>query len=86
MPTYHFHIEDGGHHPDREGTELPDDDSARIQAARLLGELLKEQPEVFWKDQCLRLTVADERQLTLFVLEVTATASPLAHHGGVRRR
>ena len=85
MPTYHFHTEDGGPHPDREGTELPDDESARIQAARLLGELLKEQPETFWKDQRLSLTVADHRQLTLFVLEVTATASPLAHVDGPRR-
>lgn len=84
MPIYHFHIEDGGRHPDREGSDLPDDEAARLQGARLLGELLKEQPEVFWQDQCLRLTVADASQLTLFVLEVTATASPVAYASGPR--
>ena len=41
MPRYYFHSEDGRRFPDEEGTELPSDDAARLEAVRVLGELLR---------------------------------------------
>ena len=64
--------------PDEEGTVLPSDDAARLEAVRVLGELLREQPELFWAHECFRVTVTDDDGLTLFVLDlgvVTAAAA-----------
>jgi hypothetical protein len=76
MPRFHFHTEDGGTFPDEEGIVLASVADARIQAARMLGEMLKEQPDRFWKDGGLKLTVTDDRGLMLFVLDVATTDAP----------
>ena len=78
MPKYHFHAKDGRTYPDRDGTTLPNDDAARIEAAKVLGDFLREKPDELWADQSFRLTVTDHADLTLFVLEVTVTESPAA--------
>lgn len=59
-----------------------DDESARIEAARVMGELLKEHPAGVWHDEEFRLTVTDEDGVTLFILDVAALRSPAA--GGAR--
>ena len=76
MPRYYFHTEDGRPLQDREGVDLESLAAARREAARALGEILKERSDEFWTDGVLRMRVTDADGLTLFLLEVTATASP----------
>ncbi len=83
MSRFYFHTEDGVAHRDDEGVELRTLADARREAVRVLGEMLKEQPDTFWTDGGLKLTVADEDDLLLFALEVSATVSAA---GGVDLR
>ena len=83
MPRYFFHTEDGRAFHDGDGTRLADDAAARIQAARVLAQLLIERPADVWKDDPFQITVTDERGVTLFSLDITALRSPAA--GGATR-
>jgi hypothetical protein len=76
VPRFYFHTEDGRPLRDREGVELPDLAAARREAARALGEMLKERADEFWSDGLLRMAVSDADGLTLFLVEVTATTAP----------
>jgi hypothetical protein len=68
MPRYHFNIHDGVSSLDEDGTELPDIDAARRQAAQLMGQLLRDDPDMFWNGEEWRLDVTDDRGLVLFSL------------------
>lgn len=81
MPRYHFHCEDGRRLPDPEGTVLPSDDAAKLEAVRVMAELLREDPHLFWAHECFRLTVTDDTNLTLFVLELNSVTAPAASRG-----
>ena len=81
VPRYFFHTQDGRAFHDEEGTPLPNDESARIEAARVMGQLLNEHPSGVWRDEEFRLTVTDEVGVVLFVLDVAALRAPVA--GGV---
>jgi hypothetical protein len=76
MTTYYFHIRDGYDQRDETGAVLPDIAAARRQAVQVLSEMLREQPDRFWRDGQLEVIVADETDLTLFVLNVSATLAP----------
>ena len=76
MPRFHFHTEDGAAYSDEEGIELAGMSDARLQAVRMLGEMLRERPDKFWEDGGLVLTVTDDRGLVLFVLDASATLAP----------
>lgn len=76
MPRFYFHTEDGEPQPDREGLELPDISSARHEATLAVGDLVRERADELWRDGLLRLSVTDRDGLTLFVIDVSATASP----------
>lgn len=78
MPRYYFHAEDGRYFPDEIGSEFPNLDTAKIEAVKILGELLKEDAQDFWKTESMRLTVTNETGLTLFILDTSAIISPLA--------
>jgi hypothetical protein len=81
MPRYHFHTEDGHHHPDPDGLELSDPLSVRTEAIRALGQLVSERHEDFWREGSFRMIVADHTGLTLIILDLTATVSPAMHRG-----
>jgi len=76
MATFYFHIRNGYDQPDEVGEVLPDIAAARRQAVQVLSEMLSEQPDRFWGEGQLEVVVADETNLTLFVLNVTATPAP----------
>ena len=76
MPRFYFHTENGGSHPDEEGVVLSGLDEARHEAARALGEMVRDQPDTFWIQGGLRLTVTDDRGLVLFVLDAVPTIAP----------
>ncbi|MEW5683907.1 MAG: hypothetical protein AB1942_03205 [Pseudomonadota bacterium] len=70
---YFFHTEDGQCFPDEEGSELPDLQSACIEATKALGEFMREKPKAFWEHDCLTLKVADAEGLVLFTLDLSVT-------------
>lgn len=76
MTRYFFHLEDGVSLPDREGTELPDLDAARVQAVKHFGELLRLEPERFWQGEEWTMTVTDADGLTQFSLFFGAVLAP----------
>ena len=78
MPRYFFQTGNGAVEHDVEGTELPDDDAARIEATRTLGQLIDLSPAEFWITGSLSMTVSDEAGMTLFVLDLTGAISPSA--------
>lgn len=70
---YFFHTEDGRRFCDEEGTELPTETAARLEAARVLGQLMNEDPATVWHGEPLRLRVTDSDNRPLFTLAVVAT-------------
>ena len=81
MQRYFFHTEDGALFRDEEGTMLADNEAARIEAARVLGQLLNERPGEIWRDDQMRIIVTDDRGATLFLLDLSALRSPAAGCG-----
>ena len=68
MPRYFFNLQDGRSTPDREGTELADIETARAEAVRLSGEILRDIGATYWDHPEWRLDVLDESGRTLFSL------------------
>lgn len=60
MPRYFFNTIDGDRFHDDEGVDLADDTAARREALVLLGEVLRERGDAFWKTGRFTLSVVDE--------------------------
>lgn len=73
MRTYYFQTENGIRVEDDIGTPLSGDDAARLEAVRVMGELLRERPELFWEHKRFRLSVTDEAGATVLTLELSAS-------------
>jgi hypothetical protein len=77
MARYFFNIEDGASIPDKTGTELPNLRSARMEAVRLSGKLLHEEPDLFWDSgDDWKMIVTDDAGLILFSLHFAASGAP----------
>ena len=76
MTRYFFHAEDGRVFRDDHGVELPDLAAVRTAALTTMTEMAQALSDDFWKHQCLRITVTDDRGLTLISLDLTAALSP----------
>ncbi len=68
MPRYFFHIRKDSHKPDTVGVELANTSAAHIEAARVMGKELSENPEAFWNDEEWHIEVTDDRGLILFTV------------------
>ena len=86
MQRYFFHSEDGHTFRDEEGTELPNDEAARIEAARVLGQMLNEHPADVWRHDQFRVLVADANGATLYILDLAAIRAPAAGGPGPGRQ
>ena len=84
MARYHFNIEDGLSYPDREGAEFPDLDSARIEAVRRSGTLLRDSAVNFWNGDAWKLIVTNSSGLIMFTLHFVAVNSPVTQHYAAR--
>jgi hypothetical protein len=84
MPTFYFHTEDGERLTDTEGSDLADIAAAEDAAVQILAESLRGNSKLFWDNGSYSITVADDRGLTLFSLQVSATMA--AAMGGGRDR
>jgi hypothetical protein len=76
MARFYFHTEDGRTCRDDIGTELPDLRSARNEAVVVLAQLIRADPDEFWRDGAFRLTVTDQVGLVLFALDLSGVRSP----------
>lgn len=77
MRRYYFNTADGRSFNDQEGVMLASDDEARLEAARLLGQMVKEHPGDIWRDNELQISVTGEDGMTLFMLDLAAFESPV---------
>ena len=80
MARYFFNVLDGQTPDDAEGTELPDLYTAKKEAVRLCGEILRELNDTFGKDSDWRLEVTDDRRNVLFILRFSMHASDTRFH------
>lgn len=76
MARYYFHIGETDRGLDPVGVELPDLNDARIEAARMMGEMLKDRAGEFWSERSMKLIVTDESGLILFLLDLSAVEAP----------
>lgn len=72
MPIYHFNIADHVDDPDETGTELPDDEVARIEAVTFVGAYLRDNPRLVWDGERFCVVVTDEQDRRLFTVSVEA--------------
>jgi len=70
MPRYFFHSRDGVSHHDDTGIELPDLNSAGVEAVRYMSELLRDESADVWRSGELELAIADEAGAELCVLTI----------------
>ena len=62
--------------PDVVGINLATLGDARIEAARYLGEVIRDKPEAVWNGDEVRVEVTDERQLLLFTIVAFGVDAP----------
>ncbi len=77
MPRYFFHIEKPDWSIDDTGTELADEQAARVAAWRHLGEILKDEAGAVSSHGALRLRVTDMFQRQ--VIAITASVETAGH-------
>lgn len=75
MPLYFFNVHDGRTLPDEFGTELSGVEEARVEAVKLAGVLLGDDPDSFWTGDDWTLDVSDEQGQV--VLRLTFRAEQL---------
>ena len=74
MPTFHFHTDD---QRDHDGTELPSLQAAKCEAVKVAGRVICDEADEFWDKAVWTLTVADDRGLTLFQLQIVGIEAPV---------
>ena len=76
MPRYHFHSADGSRERDRDGTDLPDETTARMEAIKYAGEVLQHSPEGLWERGQWRVEVTNDDNALLFTVITLAVDAP----------
>jgi hypothetical protein len=74
MPRYYFHIQDTSEIVDDLGMELSGIAAAKCEALRYASRLICDEAQEFWDAGEFQMTVADEKGLTLFSINLTLTA------------
>lgn len=77
MARYHFATADGTYCADEEGVEMTGIQAAKLEGARLCGEILKDRPETLWDDGHFRVIVTNEANMTAFEILVIAIPAPV---------
>lgn len=76
MPRYHFNIHDGHSEIDRDGTELPDIQTARSEALQLAGTIISDAGRRVEFGEDWRVEVTDDSGLVLFRMDFVVVESP----------
>ena len=81
LARYHFQVRTRSHVLADEGLDLVSQDEARAEAARRVGDLLKEHAGLLWLEQDWHMDVTDETGLILFIIQVSALNAPSTSKG-----
>ena len=81
MQNFFFHVEHVRLIRDEIGSRQADVSAAKRHAAKLFGEILVDNPQLFWDSDFFRMTVAKADGLVLFSLEMVATMAPAVGDG-----
>lgn len=76
MPKYYFHLTNDVERRDDAGVVLDDLHAAQCHAVKLIADVLCKQPELFWKSDMYRVSIADDRGLLLLSVEMIAQPAP----------
>ncbi|MEG3089376.1 DUF6894 family protein [Sphingomonas sp. PB4P5] len=71
-----FNLAGAVYDPDDEGTEMASLGDARIEAARYIAGLIRDQPDVVWSGEEVRVEVTDSDQQILFTVIVIGVDAP----------
>ena len=85
MPRFHFNVYDGVSEPDPEGTELPDWQTARLEAIRLACEILKDDAHRIGLGEDWRIEVTDSTGLILLQMTFQVIEAPVIRPDDHRR-
>lgn len=72
MPHFYFHTENGERFADEDGIDLPDEDAARAEAVKVMGEILTHRAPTFWHTGVFKVIVMDAEQNPVVVLTASA--------------
>jgi hypothetical protein len=72
VSKFYFAVRTDTHVLHADSVELQGLDQARVEAARRVGELLKEHAAELWVDEEWHMDVTDETGLILFVITISA--------------
>jgi hypothetical protein len=76
-----FNLAGAVYDPDVEGIEMPSLGDARIEAARYIGEVIRDRPNLVWAGEEVRVEVTDSQQLILFTIIVLGVDAPVLNGG-----
>lgn len=76
MPLYHFNIHCGDLRRESKGNDFPDLETAKREAVRLSGDMIRELGPEFWEGDGWALEVTDESRAILFTLVFFASLAP----------
>jgi hypothetical protein len=82
MPRYFFDTADGERFHDTEGTDLKDDAAARLEAAAVLAEMLRDRPDLLNHSQVFRIEVRDADGVYRFCVEVVVRDTEVGKREG----
>jgi hypothetical protein len=77
---YFFQLSDGHVLTDDEGSILDDLDAAKVEAAKIAGEWLRDNADEFAHDGALLVEVLDERHAVLATIEIAANTPTRTMH------
>ncbi len=77
MPGFKFSLADAHDGWDGETVQLPDVQAAKCVAIKMIADTLCNHPQAFWDAESHQVTVSDEKRLTLFILDISTTMSPV---------
>ena len=78
MPRFHCNVYDGADRPDLVGVELPDLETARLEAIRLAGSILREEAQRVARGDDWRIEVTDSAGTALFRMTFKVDDFPTA--------
>ena len=86
MPRYFFHVQDGQSSRDVDGIELSSSRSARVEATRFIGELLRDQSSSLCGEDTWSVEVTDANGLIMMTLHVLTNLAPAMRYAGSPRQ
>ena len=76
MARYFFSSQNGVRHDDDQGTELLDNEAARVHAIKYAGYVMSDEPSVLWDGNEFKFEVSDETGARLFTIVCHAIDEP----------